>query len=553
MTGKIFKSIFISAIAVLLSAFAVTVGFSYETYRAEAEGELSRETAYVRAGIESYGYEYLSTVSDIDTRITVVDKFGRVTFDTQAEGVEALGDHSEREEIAEARESGVGVAVRQSETLSVRCIYYAVLLEDGAVLRLSHENYSVFDLILDVLLPTLILFCAVSVFVYFIARRLSKSIVRPINEMDMEHPESLEIYDELKPVVKKISTLNYRITRQMNELKMRELEFTSITSNMSEGMIVVNSRTMILTANESAMRILGIKDSLGPQSVLAYNTTEDFSSAVRCALSGKNGYGEIRLGDKHYSIIATPVLKDGDTEGAVIVIIDDTEKEERESLRREFTSNVSHELKTPLTSISGFAELIKCGMAEGDEAKHFAANIHKEAKRLITLVGDIIRLTQLDGGEIPYDGEIDILAVAEEVAERLANIAETAGVTLSVSGSRECVLGTADILEEMIYNLCDNAIKYNKRGGFVRVSIVRERGEVHLSVSDNGIGIPQDKQDRVFERFYRVDKSHSRDIGGTGLGLSIVKHAAAYHKAKIELESELSVGTTVTVKFSAKK
>ena len=433
----------------------------------------------------------------------------------------------------------------------------AVLIATFAVaIGFTYGHYSreeELDLVLDVMIPALVLFVLVTVFVYFIARGLSKSIVRPINEINMEDPESSDIYEELRPIISKLAYQKHRIARQMNELQMREVEFLSITSNMSEGMIVINSRTMILTANESARRILGIRESLGPQSILAYNKTDNFSSAVRTALSGKNGYDELRCGDKHYSIIVTPVLKDGSAEGAVIVIIDDTEKEERESLRREFTSNVSHELKTPLTSISGFAELIKCGMAEGEEAKHFAGNIHKEAKRLISLVGDIIKLTQLDGGEIPYDGEIDVLAVAEEVAERLSNIAETADVSLSVSGEHLSVIGTENIIEEMIYNLCDNAIKYNKRGGFVKVLVAREVDEVVLSVSDNGIGIPRDKQDRVFERFYRVDKSHSREIGGTGLGLSIVKHAAAYHKAQILLSSELGVGTTVTIRFSIKR
>ena len=554
MTAKIFKSIFISAIAVLISAFTVAVGFSYNHYSREAELELEREAVYVRAGIESYGYGYLSSVGGSDTRITVIDTTGRVIFDTRVgEKLDSLDNHLDREEVIEALEGGVGRSTRNSDTLAKSFVYYAVMLDDGNLLRLSHEHYTVLHLMLDVIVPTVILFAAVAIFVYFIARGLSKSIVRPINEINMEHPEATDIYEELRPVINKLSSQNHRITRQMNELKMREGEFVSITSNMSEGMIVINSRTMILTANASARRILGIKENLGPQSILAYNTSESFRVAVRMALSGKNGYDEVRIGDKHYSIIATPVLKEKAAEGAVIVIIDDTEKEEREGLRREFTSNVSHELKTPLTSISGFAELIKCGMAEGDEAKHFAGNIHKEAKRLITLVGDIIRLTQLDGGEIPYDGEIDILSISRDVAERLKNIAESADVTLTVSGSDERVLGNEQILEEMIYNLCDNAIKYNKPGGRVAVSVSRDGDEVSLSVSDNGIGIPADKQDRVFERFYRVDKSHSRDIGGTGLGLSIVKHAASYHKAKISLESEVGVGTTITIKFPSKK
>ena len=376
----------------------------------------------------------------------------------------------------------------------------------------------------------------------------AKSIVSPIENINPSSVNMLGVYDELKPLVSQLHSQNYKVTKQKSELSLRENEFNSITRYMSEGMIVINSRAEILSANPSAREIFGVKKE--PKTVLLLNNSSGFREAISAALSGRNGYDAMRKGDKYYSIMATPVSHSGIIEGAVIVIFDITEKEEREALRREFTSNVSHELKTPLTSISGFAELISSGIAEGDDARRFAQNIQKEASRLIALVGDVIRLSQLDGGEIPYDeGGVDLLLVAEDVVERLSSVAERAEISISVDGVRAEVVGNAMILEQMVYNLCDNAIKYNDRGGFVKVTVREEDGVITLSVTDNGIGIPKDKQDRVFERFYRVDKSHSREIGGTGLGLSIVKHAAAYHKARIALDSEEGVGTTVTVDF----
>ena len=319
---------------------------------------------------------------------------------------------------------------------------------------------------------------------------------------------------------------------------------------MSEGMVVINSRAEVLSCNKSAREVFDVKGPT-PKPVLALNSSPGFREAIRAALAGSTGYDSMRKGERFYSILATPVLHDKAVDGAVIVILDVTEKEAREALRREFTSNVSHELKTPLTSISGFAEIIKSGMADADDVRHFAENIHKESSRLISLVGDIIRLSQLDGGEIPYDDEaVDLYLVAEDVCERLQSIAEKKNVSLTLTGEAVSVSGNSLIIEEMLYNLCDNGIKYNRDGGYVKINVRREGGIPVFSVSDNGIGIPQDKQERVFERFYRVDKSHSRSIGGTGLGLSIVKHAAAYHKAEITLESEEGVGTTVSVRFS---
>ena len=391
-------------------------------------------------------------------------------------------------------------------------------------------------------------FILLSLLCLFLATAFARGIVAPIINIDPKRISGDDVYDEIKPIANRLSSQNYRVSKQKSELSIRQNEFDSITFYMSEGMIIINSRAQILSCNRSAKEIYDFKKE--PKSILQIDDSSDFREAIGAALSGKNGYYTMKKGEKFYSVIATPVVHDSIIEGAVIVLLDVTEKEERESLRREFTSNISHELKTPLTSISGFAEIISSGIADPADVSRFAENIHKEATRLITLVGDIIRLSQLDGGEIPYDEEsIDLLLMANEVKERLTNLAERAEISISVDGESAMVMGNATIIGEMIYNLCDNAIKYNRAGGFVEISVFSGDKESCISVSDNGIGIPKDKQDRVFERFYRVDKSHSKAIGGTGLGLSIVKHAAAYHKAKILFDSEEGVGTKVVLSF----
>ncbi len=556
MTVKIFKGIFITSLVVLLASLAVFFIFSYDYYSLRLEEELGREAEYVKRGYDealtdSDKLDYLKSLSpDGGAFVTLIEPDGTVSFDTRLDDPSGLSNHSSREEIKAALKGGEGFAVRHSETDGVKTVYCARLAADGRVIRVGTEHFSALDVIISVINPTLILLLGVLVFAFAAAAVMSRSIVKPINEINLDDPENTKTYDELNPIIKKLASQNYRITKQMNELKKRELEFDSITKNMSEGMVVINSRTGILSCNSSAKRIFGVDGEELSGGVLSLNSSESFRLAVSSALSGKNGYDTLRCGDKFYTILVTPVFNGASVDGAVIVIIDDTEKESREALRREFTANVSHELKTPLTSISGFAELISGGIAEGEDAKKFAGNIKKEAERLITLVGDIIRLNQLDGREIPFDEEkISLLECAEDVAERLENIAARSGVKISVRGDKALTVGNRQIIEEMIYNLADNAIKYNKVGG--RVEILTEKTSVgtKISVRDTGIGIPSDKLDRVFERFYRVDKSHSKEIGGTGLGLSIVKHAAAYHKANVFIDSTLGEGSVISIDF----
>ena len=550
MTGKIFKSIFLSAMAIMLTTLVVVFFVYYHYYDQQARNELKSEAEYIKAGVELLGEEYLENTADGSLRISWIAADGSVLYDTEAspDGVGDMDNHSEREEIKAALADGEGYSVRYSDTMAKRTLYYATVLSNGTVIRVCSAYGTVLSMMIDILSPALILFILVSLLALLVAKSLAASVVRPINEIDPEHPDEAKVYEELKPVMSKLSSQAYKITRQMAELKMKENEFNSITSNISAGMIVVNSKTVILSCNNSAKEILGLKNEV-PRGILSINNSPSFREAIIAALSGKNGYDTLTKGDRHYSILVTPIFDGGSVEGAVVALLDDTEKEQRDALRREFTSNVSHELKTPLTSISGFAELISCGMADIDESRHFAGNIKKEANRLITLVGDIIRLTQLDGGEIPYDGEIDLYEVADGVVERLEPIATKNGISLSLEGERVRVMGTYQILEEVVYNLCDNAIKYNFENGYVKITVGTEDGAPFIRVKDGGMGIPRDKQDRVFERFYRVDKSHSKEIGGTGLGLSIVKHAVAYHRASISLVSDEGKGTEMTVSF----
>lgn len=538
---------FATVLVVLVATISILLAASYSYYSDKANSELKKDGQYLVSSYNKYGSEIFEVIQNDGTRVTHISESGEVLYDSEVKS--DIGNHVDREEIGEAFSDGEGFAERYSETISESTVYYAVRATDGTVIRVSSTSYSIWSMLGDILGPALVVIFLAMVLGFFISSHISKSIVRPINDIDPEHPEKNGVYEELKPIISKLSSQNYKVSRQMELLRQREREFNSITFNMNEGMIVINSRAAILSCNKSAKDIFGVGQS-EPKSVLALDNSNEFREAISAALSGKNGYFTTSRGERFYSVLATPVLHERSVEGAVIVILDVTEKEEREALRREFTSNVSHELKTPLTSISGFAEIIRTGMAEGDEARHFADNIHKEASRLISLVGDIIKLSRLDGGEIPYDDEkIDLYKVSRDVAARLEPVAEKNEIAILVDGVHLEIEGNLTALEEMIYNLCDNAIKYNRRGGGVRIRVFEESGEACLSVEDNGIGIPKDKQDRVFERFYRVDKSHSKEIGGTGLGLSIVKHAAMYHKASIKLESVEGEGTKVTIRF----
>lgn len=398
--------------------------------------------------------------------------------------------------------------------------------------------------------PILLLFLLLLLLSPLVATLIATCLVRPIVTVDPKHPPREHPYPELRPVLDRLDRVDRRLHRQMSEMLSRRSEFDTLTAHMSEGMIIFNDCAEILTCNRSARLLFGLDEGTVPKSILTLRATEGFRNAVSTALAGENGYDVMENGGKYYSILATPIIQEGNVEGAVLMLLDVTEKEERERLRREFTANISHELKTPLTSISGFAELIEKGIADGEDSRRFAGNIYTEAQRLITLVGDIIRLSQLDGGEFAFDeNRLDLYAIAEEVLGRLGNVAEKQGVSLRLAGEHVGVAGNLQIVSLMIYNLVENGIQYNRAGGHVEVFVARAEGGVLLRVSDSGIGIPPEAQSRVFERFFRVDKSHSKENGGTGLGLSIVKHAAARHHARLSLTSEVGKGTEVSLVF----
>ena len=548
MTKKIFRTILAVGIAVILLSTALFCTVLLRHYTTRVFDELEMEAALAARGVELEGADYLAGL-DPQNRVTWISGDGSVLYDSQADAG-AMENHLEREEVQEALSGQVGEAERYSDTLSTRTLYVALPLSDGSVLRVASDQSSVVSLVVE-LIPSLVLVLILTIALgALLAYRLSRAIIRPILALDLSHPEDCDTYEELTPLLRRIHSQSETIQSQMEELERQRSEFTAITENMSEGFLLMDSRTNLLSCNSSALRLLDAPRAEVGESVLHLNRTEAFRRVVDEALQGRHSEALLERGDKCYQLLANCVQREGQVVGAVIAILDVTERESREALRREFTANVSHELKTPLTSISGFAELMKAGTVPPETVPEFAGDIYREAQRLITLVEDIIHLSQLDEDLVPLErGAVDLFAVARDVVQRLTPAAERAGVALTLTGGETTVEGVRQVLDEMVANLVDNAIKYNRPGGSVAVEVTVAEGKPRLTVRDTGIGIPAAHQERVFERFYRVDKSHSKEVGGTGLGLSIVKHAAAYHNASVSLESTEGVGTTVTVQW----
>ena len=551
MTGKIFRGVFCASLATMLASVILIMGVLYDHFDHQLKEDLQSKTELVAAGMNLKGDGYLDSLGERSERITHISADGTVLFDTVTDAASAE-NHAAREEFKQALVQGRGESVRYSGTLGKKTVYYAICLQDGTVIRLSMTQNTVWLYLLGLLPPMVFIVLIAIVFSAAIASAISRRIVRPVNEIDPDHPEDYDGYDELAPLMRKISAQNRRIAEEKQQLTRSQEQFRLITENMSEGLLVIDRNTDILSFNAAAAELLtGGEGVAVGKSVFTLNRDKAFRQAVSGAQSGQNTAVLLTLGERIYRVMASPVLSEGEISGAVMVILDVTEQEKREQLRREFTSNVSHELKTPLTSISGFAEIIMNGLCEGEE-KRFAGNIYREAKRLIVLVGDIIKLNRLDGGEFAFDEKsLDLLEIAKQTAERLENVAQNAKVTLSVKGESVLVRGNSQILEEMIYNLADNGIKYNNPGGYVDlITFADADGKtVGITCKDNGIGIPEDQKPRVFERFFRVDKSRSKAIGGTGLGLSIVKHGALSHGAEILLESKEGEGTSITLRF----
>lgn len=549
MTKKIFKSTILVAAAVLIFGIALVMAILYQYFGKQLNTELKKEAEYLSYGVEENGEEYLRQITDNESRITYIAEDGTVIYDNQADET-SMENHSEREEVKEALKKGNGQAERVSETLSEKTVYYALRLSDNSVLRVSSTQYSVWAVIFGLIRPILCIVIIMLIFAGFVSAQMAKKIVAPINELDLDHPEENQVYDEVGPLLSKIHKQNRQIRNQLEAARRNQEEFGIITENMQEGLLVIDPYTMILSGNSSAWRMFQIKEPKVGDSIYSLNRDETFRQLVEQVLDGQHGTALLHLGNEAIQMIANPVNRDNKVVGAVILLMNETEKVAREQLRREFSANVSHELKTPLTSISGFAEIIQDGFVKDDDIKKFAGRIYKEAQRLITLVEDTIKVSQLDEGENPYEWErLDACALVRDVCTRLREIADKKNVHFYIDGSKMMFTTVRPILDEIIYNLCDNGIKYNKDDGTVSIHL-RDYGEnIEITVKDNGIGIPAEDQSRVFERFYRVDKSHSKEIGGTGLGLSIVKHGVTFLGGTIRMTSEIGKGTEITMLF----
>ncbi len=549
MNSKIFRSNMLTSMLVLVTTLVLITGVLFDYFEAQLQRELASEATYITNALEHEGVEYINDFKNSDKRITLIDKDGTVLADTSANEKE-LDNHKDREEVRDAFASGKGSSVRYSDTLMKKTIYYATLLEDGTVLRVSTTQDSVIIILLGLLYPIIIILVIALILTLYLSHRVSKSIITPLNNLDLDNPENNETYEELTPLLTKVASQKKKINEQLKAAEQRQEEFRLITENMTEGFLVIDHNTNLLTYNSSALRLLDIKE-VQKGSVLAVNRTKGFRDVVHKVLQGEHAESTINIDEKHYELIANPVYSEDKVIGAVIVILDITETVNRETLRSEFTSNVSHELKTPLTSISGFAEMMMSGDTNKETVIDFSKTIYDEAQRLISLVGDIIKISQLDEKTTEFEQEsVDLTELSNEVAERLKPAAGKKNITINVLGGSGRVVGVRKILDEMIGNLVDNAIKYNKDNGTVDIIVTNSDNKTELIVRDTGIGIPQSEQSRVFERFYCVDKSHSKNIGGTGLGLSIVKHGAMYHNAQISLESVVDKGTSVKLTFN---
>ena len=546
MTKRIFRSILPVALAALLACLVLITGVLYGYFEERVERELQSQTAYILRGVEDGGLDYLSGLPR-DNRITWVAADGTVLYDNWEDAAK-MENHIGREEIRAALDSGAGQVSRYSSTLGQKTLYYAQRLADGSVLRTASTQYSVWMLVVQILQPLAAVVLAACVLAGLMASRAARLIVEPINALDPSDPGNKITYDELTPLLARIRSQNRQISLQMAQLSRRQEEFSAITDNMEEGFLVLDTRTHVLSHNAAALRLLDAEDITVEQETSAYDLNREagFRRCVEESLGGRRSEQVLEKDGCCRQIIASPVFQDGHLSGAVLVILDTTEKEQRESLRREFTANVSHELRTPLTSILGTAEILQNGLVRPEDVSHFAGNIHREAGRLIDLVNDIIRLSRLDeGGPVADWTDCDLYEMAGCVLEQVRAAAEGRDITLERRGGPSTVRAVPQILEEILYNLCDNAVKYNRDGGSVTVTVEDRPREARVTVTDTGIGIPPEARQRVFERFYRMDKSHS--AGGTGLGLSIVKHGAAYLGASVELKSEVGRGSTFTL------
>lgn len=548
MTKKIFQSILLVAGCVLLASLLIIMGFLYDYFGGVEENQLRDELSLAAAAVEDGGTDYLSRLTADRCRLTWIAADGSVLYDTKT-NAESLENHASRAEVSQALATGTGESTRYSSTLMEKTMYYAQRLDDGTVLRISISRATVGMIAVGMIQPLLIVLIVALILSGLLARRLSRRIVDPLNSLDLEHPLDNDAYEELSPLLKRIHRQHVEIQMQLRELREKTDEFTQITGSMREGLVLLDEHGSILSISAAAQALFGADAQCVGRDFLTIERSHEISAAIQAAAA--DGHSEVRAerAGRVYQFDISRITSDGKFLGTVILAFDITEQEFAERNRREFTANVSHELKTPLQGIIGSAELIENGMVKPDDLPRFVGHIHAEAARLVTLIDDIIRLSQLDEGDAMPTEPVDLLAVSQEAAENLHDAAAARNVTVSVTGQPAVLPGVRRLIYEIVYNLCDNAIKYNRDGGRVDVTVAADAGGSSITVADTGISIAPEHQARVFERFYRVDKSHSKASGGTGLGLSIVKHAVQYHHGRIELESTPGTGTTIRVVF----
>ena len=548
MTNKIFRSIVSVAMVVLVASLFIASSFLYDYFNRSQVNQLKEELTLVAENVDKVGTEYFENFDSSIFRFTLVSSDGSVLYDSQAKAGE-MENHLEREEISEALKDGSGSSARYSSTLTERTFYEATRLENGNVLRISISQVTVGALILG-MLPAICAIVLISIVVALVlSHKMAKSIVKPLNELDLENPAENETYEELTPILTKINKQHKQITRQMRELKQKSDEFEQITASMNEGLVLLDKKGVVLSINAAAKKLFSADETAVGRDFLTLDRSTDMSRAIEKALDGKRAEFREERNGSEYQFVINRTESDGKTVGIVILCFDVTETAFAERNRKEFTANVSHELKTPLQSIIGSAELLENGLVKPEDTERFVGNIKKEASRLVALINDIIRLSQLDEDSEPATESVDLYELSKEVIEVLSVSAAKRQVNLELEGESCIIKGIRRYLYEIIYNLCDNAIRYNKENGKVIIDVSQKDGNTVLSVTDTGIGIPAEHQSRIFERFYRVDKSHSKETGGTGLGLSIVKHAVGYHDGTIKLDSKVDEGTVITVTF----
>lgn len=553
MTKRIFYTIFAVAVSIFLASVILFMTVLYDYFSGVQQNQLRAQTDLAARGVQDEAITYLEGLTVKNYRITWIGTDGSVLYDSVSDA-DGMGNHFEREEVKEALAEGYGASIRYSTTLTERYLYSAKRLPDGTVLRLSVTQNSLLVLTLGMLQPILVIFAGAIVLSVILAFRLAKKLVKPLNELNLDDPLNNSGYDELTPLFHRIAVQQRQIKEQSDELRQKQSEFETVTRGMTEGIVLLNNKEVILSINRAAGDLLGADSLPVGKDILSVNRCPEISGLLAKAEHGIYAEKVIELKDGKYRISASPVILNGEISGIVLLLLDVTEKEKVEQIRREFTANVSHELKTPLHTISGCAELLAGGMVKQEDIAGFLRQIYTEARRMIRLVEDIIKLSHLDeGADDMTREETDLFALAADTVKALEAEAASFEIRIELCGESAVLYGVPQLLCSIVYNLCDNAMKYNRKGGSVSVAVKNEKNFVLLSVVDTGIGIPEEHQERIFERFYRVDKSHSKEIGGTGLGLSIVKHAARLHSASIELHSVAGKGTIITVKFPKDK